>query len=102
MPRGSGPATVWDLFPDGVYRAFVWLILVGLLVVAWRARRLGGVVREPLAVVVRAAELVEGHGRLYERAQALRPGGRPSLRTAALDPPDRPDSPCPATRAPSK
>ncbi|WP_375487186.1 DUF4350 domain-containing protein [uncultured Jatrophihabitans sp.] len=67
---GSGPASVWDLFPDGVHRAFWWLLLVGVLVVLWRARRLGGVVREPLPVVVRAAELVEGHGRLYERAAA--------------------------------
>ena len=80
---GSGPATVWDLFPDSVYRAFVWLIVVGLLVVVWRARRLGGVVREPLPVVVRAAELVEGHGRLYERAQA-RDRAASALRTATL------------------
>ncbi len=80
---GSGPASVWDLFPDGVYRAFVWLIVVGVLVVVWQARRLGGVVREPLPVVVRAAELVEGHGRLYERAAAHdRAAG--ALRSAAL------------------
>jgi hypothetical protein len=67
---GSGSASVWDLFPRWVYRAFVWLLLVGLLLVLWRARRLGGVEREPLPVVVRAAELVEGHGRLWSRAGA--------------------------------
>ncbi|WP_375499779.1 DUF4350 domain-containing protein [uncultured Jatrophihabitans sp.] len=80
---GSGPASIWDLFPGGVYRAFVWLIIVGLLVVLWRARRLGGVVREPLPVVVRAAELVEGHGRLYERAGA-RDRAAGALRAATL------------------
>ena len=31
----------------------------------WRARRLGRVVAEPLPVVVRASETVEGLGRLY-------------------------------------
>ena len=80
---GSGPATIWDVFPDGVHRAFVWLIVLGLLVVLWRARRLGGVVREPLQVVVRAAELVEGHGRLYERA-AARDRAAGALRAATV------------------
>jgi hypothetical protein len=67
---GSGPASIWDLFPGGVYRAAVWLLLVAVVLAVWRARRLGGVVTEPLPVVVRAAELVEGHGRLYARAGA--------------------------------
>jgi hypothetical protein len=67
---GPGPASVWDLFPPAAHRAFWWLIAVGVLLVLWRARRLGGVVAEPLPVVVRAAEIVEGHGRLYARAGA--------------------------------
>jgi hypothetical protein len=67
---GSGPASIWDLFPGGVYRAAVWLLVLGGLIAVWRARRLGGVVTEPLPVVVRAAEVVEGHGRLYARAGA--------------------------------
>ena len=67
---GSGPASIWDLFPGGAYRVFWWLFAVGALVVLWRARRLGGVVAEPLPVIVRAAEVVEGHGRLYLRAGA--------------------------------
>jgi hypothetical protein len=62
--------TYWALFPDGARRAFVALAVVGLLLVLWRGRRLGRVVREPLPVVVRAAEIVEGHGRLYLRAGA--------------------------------
>ena len=50
-----------------------------LLTAAWRARRLGPLVAEPLPVVVRAAETTEGHARLYQAsrsrgqaAQALR------------------------------
>lgn len=45
------------------------LVAVGLLVL-WRARRLGPVVAEPLPVVVRAAEAVEGRARLYAAAHA--------------------------------
>ena len=55
---------------------------VAFLVVAiWRGRRLGPILSEPLPVRVRAAETVEGHGRLYSRlaardraAEALRAG----------------------------
>jgi Domain of unknown function (DUF4350) len=57
--------SVWDLFPAGAHRAFLWLLLTGLVVVLWRARRLGPPVPEPLPVIVRAAEAIEGHGRLY-------------------------------------
>jgi hypothetical protein len=67
---GPGAPSVWDLFPSGAHRAFVWLIVVGAVVVLWQARRLGPAVLEPLPVVVRAAEAVEGHGRLYRRAGA--------------------------------
>jgi hypothetical protein len=80
---GSGPASVWDLFPGGAYRAFWWLAAVLVLLAVWRARRLGGVVSEPLPVVVRAAELVEGHGRLYARAGA-RDRAAATLRTATV------------------
>jgi hypothetical protein len=69
--RGEQAApTVWALFPDGARRAYVWLAVLGVLLVAWRVRRLGRVVSEPLPVLVRAAEIVEGHGRLYHRAAA--------------------------------
>lgn len=67
---GPGAPSLWQLFPAGAHRAFVWLIAVGVLVVLWRARRLGPPVPEPLPVIVRAAEVVEGHGRLYRRAGA--------------------------------
>ena len=67
---GPGKPSLWDLFPDGTGRVIWWVVVVAVLLVLWRARRLGGVVSEPLPVVVRAAELVEGHGRLYARAGA--------------------------------
>lgn len=79
---GSGSASIWDLFPAGAYRAFWWLIVLGALVVLWRARRLGAVVSEPLPVIVRSAEAVEGHGRLYLRARAADRGAA-ALRRAA-------------------
>jgi hypothetical protein len=50
----------------------------------WRARRLGPVVTEPLPVVVRAAETVEGRARLYRRAGAADHAAF-ALRQAARD-----------------
>lgn len=74
LPGGDATAaaapTTWALFPSGARRSFVALAIIGLVLVLWRARRLGPVVDEPLPVVVRSAELVEGHGRLYRRAGA--------------------------------
>lgn len=80
---GPGAASVWDLFPGGAHRVFFWLLVIGVLLVLWRGRRLGAVVTEPLPVVVRAAELVEGHGRLYRRAGA-RDHAAAALRRATL------------------
>jgi hypothetical protein len=82
--HGPGPASVWDLFPAGTGRVVWWLAAVGGLLVLWRARRLGGIVSEPLPVSVRAAELVEGHGRLYARAGA-RDRAAAALRAATAD-----------------
>jgi hypothetical protein len=68
----------------------IQLAVAALLAAAWRARRLGQLVAEPLPVVVRAAETTEGHGRLYQsrhaRAQAadaLRDALRSRLERAA-------------------
>ena len=80
---GSGSASVWDLFPSGAYRVFWSLLAVAALIAVWRGRRLGGVVPEPLPVVVRSAEVVEGHGRLYARAGA-RDRAAAALRAAAV------------------
>lgn len=80
---GHGAQSVLDVFPASSFRALWWLVAVGVLLALWRARRLGAPVTEPLPVVVRAAEVVEGHGRLYLRAGA-RDRAAAALRDAAL------------------
>ena len=90
MSRGSqdgrppeiGPTMLPGWWAPAVVQAFVALIVVGI----WRGRRLGPILREPLPVTVRAAETVEGHGRMYARigardraAEALRAGVRDRL-----------------------
>lgn len=77
--RGSASS----ILPDWVLPAAVQLLLAGLLVALWRGRRLGPPVVEPLPVVVRAAEAVEGRSRLYRRAQA-RDRAAEALRSGAL------------------
>jgi hypothetical protein len=72
-----------SILPDWVAPAALQLLLVGLLVALWRGRRLGPPVVEPLPVVVRAAEAVEGRSRLYRRAQA-RDRAAEALRSGAL------------------
>jgi hypothetical protein len=78
----AGPKTFTDLVPLAANLVIIQLVLAALLAAAWRARRLGQLVAEPLPVVVRAAETTEGHGGLYQarhaRAQAAR-----ALRSAA-------------------
>ena len=76
------PAEANLLAADGQRQGFLgllpgWILLAAgqvavavVLFALWRARRLGPVVSEPLPVVVRAAESVEGRGRLYRRARA--------------------------------
>nr|QEO73986.1 hypothetical protein [uncultured bacterium] len=59
-----------DLVPDGVKFGLLQVCVAIVLLALWRARRLGPVVTEPLPVVVRAAETVEGRARLYRRAGA--------------------------------
>lgn len=80
--------TLTDLLPDGVLWAVLQLAIAVLAVAAWRGRRLGPVVTEPLPVVVRAAETVLGRARLYAAArargtaaEALRSGARTRLAT---------------------
>jgi hypothetical protein len=87
--------TFGELVPDAVRWAAVQLGIAAVLLVLWRARRLGPVVREPLPVVVRASEAVEGRARLYRRAGArghaaetLREATRARLRPLVGLPPD--------------
>ena len=61
-----------DLLPDWVGAATTQLLVALTVLALWRARRLGRVVPEPLPVVVRAAETIEGRGRLYRAAHARR------------------------------
>jgi len=67
---GERPALSADDLLPGWVRDVRWylLVVVGVTLLLWRARRLGRVVVEPLPVVVRASETVEGHGRLYHAA----------------------------------
>ncbi|SDG64327.1 hypothetical protein SAMN05421505_10697 [Sinosporangium album] len=72
-----------DLIPAGVKWGALQLALAVLLVAFWQGRRLGPVVAEKLPVVVRAAETVEGRGRLY-RARRARARAADALRTGTL------------------
>ena len=81
-PADAPPRLLPVWWQIGVVQAFVALVVVGI----WRGRRLGPILSERLPVRVRAAETVEGHGRLYYRlsardqaARALRAGSRQRL-----------------------
>ena len=65
----SGP-TLTSLMPSWIWWVLLQLLIALLLAAYWRGRRLGAVVTERLPVTVRAAETVEGHARLYRRANA--------------------------------
>lgn len=77
------PRSIRDLLPDGVRFGLVQVAIGVALLAIWQARRLGPVVSEPLPVVVRAGETVEGRARLYRRAGA-RDRAATELRQAAL------------------
>ncbi|MFB9376611.1 DUF4350 domain-containing protein [Kineococcus gynurae] len=97
---GAAPALVWyrpapwdvetgearplsELVPAALLPATVVVVLAGLTLALWRGRRFGRVVVEPLPVVVRSVETVEGRARLYHRAQA-RDRAAEALRSAAV------------------
>lgn len=73
---GEGEAGLGELVPDPVRFALVQLLVAFLVVVAWRARRLGAPVREPQPVQVAGSELVTAVGNLLQqtgsRGQAAR------------------------------
>lgn len=77
-------ASLRDLLPDAVLLSVLQLGVAVVLLALWRARRLGQVVTEPLPVVVRAAEAVEGRSRLYRAAGARGTAGE-ALRAGARD-----------------
>lgn len=80
-PPAGGP-TPLELLPAGWLWGAAQLGVAALLVALWRARRLGPVVTEPLPVVVRSAEAVEGQARLY-RTAGVRGHAAEQLRGAA-------------------
>lgn len=81
--RGQGQS-LRSLLPRQVTAAALALAVAVVLLAAARARRLGRVVPEPLPVVVRSAETVEGTARLYRAARA-RDSAAEALRAAVRD-----------------
>src|SRR3954454_12507569 len=73
-----------DLPPDRVLWTTFQLFIAVVVLALWRGRRIGPVVAEPLPVVVRATETVEGRARLLRAARA-RGAAATSLRTATLE-----------------
>ncbi|MGO4434157.1 DUF4350 domain-containing protein [Paenarthrobacter sp. RAF9] len=63
--------TLNELAPRWLAFAGPWLGLVAVLAIAWRGRRMGPLVFEPLPVVVKAAETAEGRARLYQDSRAI-------------------------------
>ena len=80
----DSPRSFGELVPPAWKFAAVQVAIAVVLLGVWRARRLGRVVAEPLPVVVRAGEIVEGRARLYRRSAATEFGAR-TLREAAID-----------------
>jgi len=80
---GAGRRPLTSLIPAQVYAVAIQLGVIVVLLALWRMRRLGPLVTEPLPVVVRACETVEGHGRLY-RSRRARDRAAAALREAAL------------------
>jgi hypothetical protein len=83
-PGTGGDKSFQDLVPFGVKLAVLQLMIAVVLAAFWRSRRLGPVVTEPLPVIVRSAETVEGRARLY-RAQHARDRAADALRAGARE-----------------
>ncbi|MFG1921191.1 DUF4350 domain-containing protein [Cryptosporangium sp. NPDC048952] len=83
-PIAEGEArSLSDLLPRWIPTTLWMLAAAGLLAAFWQGRRLSAPVAEPLPVIVRSTETVEGRARLYRRAKA-RPEAAEALRGAAL------------------
>ncbi|MBV9869157.1 MAG: DUF4350 domain-containing protein, partial [Frankiaceae bacterium] len=84
----AGPATghhrgLLHLLPSRMLWAVLQLVIVVVLLAFWRARRLGAPVVEPLPVIVRASETVEGQAQLLHAAKA-RGAAAQALRAATI------------------
>ena len=82
-PADRQHKSLFQLLPTRLWWTLLQLLVVVLLIAAWRGRRLGPVVAEPLPVVVPAAETVRGRARLLRAARA-RDAAAAELRTAAV------------------
>jgi hypothetical protein len=82
-PAHPGRHSLTSLIPGQVWAVVIQLGIAVVLLALWRMRRLGPLVTEPLPVVVRACETVEGHGRLY-RSRRARDRAAAALRDGAL------------------
>jgi hypothetical protein len=80
----DGDRSLNDLVPTALKLIVLQLGVAVVVLALFRARRLGAVVTEPLPVVVRAAEAVEGRSRLY-RASRSRATAAEALRAGARD-----------------
>jgi hypothetical protein len=78
----AGQKSLLQLIPVPAYLVALQVFIAAGLAALWRTRRLGPLVAEPLPVVVRASETVEGHGRLY-RSRRSRGRAAAVLRDAA-------------------
>ena len=83
QPTTTGTTPLDQLLPARLGWAVLQLVIAVALLMLWRARRLGRVVSEPLHVVIRASETVEGQGRLYRAARARQRAAQ-ALRAAAV------------------
>lgn len=81
--ESDGATSIMDLIPARVGWIVLQLCLTVAFVALWRGRRMGPLVAEDLAVVVRASETVEGRGRLY-RSRRARDSAASALRAAVL------------------
>ena len=79
---GAGQKSLLQVIPAPAYLVALQVFIAAGLAALWRTRRLGPLVAEPLPVVVRASETVEGHGRLY-RSRRSRGRAAAVLRDAA-------------------
>lgn len=79
---GAGQ-TLDELAPEWARFLGPWLLVVALAAIAWRGRRLGPLVFEPLPVVVKAVETAEGRARMYHDAHAV-DQARDNLRAGIL------------------
>jgi Domain of unknown function (DUF4350) len=80
---GQAQPSLEELLPRWVIAVGVQLLIAAVVVVVWRARRLGALVTEPLPVVVRSVETAEGRAALY-RASGDRAAAATALRAAAV------------------